>query len=289
MKQKWKNPRKSKVNKAKAVVAQAVVASGKNTIIRQMVKRVVSGIAETKHVTWYSGDTNNGAFSGNGYGNQNSKITSNATDIKRLIPYVAQGISDNQRIGEKIRPVSFIVNGSVRLNDGTINQLDAQFRDDVVVVMYVLQHVSLKDYGNLVKGNDFTQLLRTGENTTVPFQGLVAESQMPVEDAYYRLLKKQKIRLRYAGAKPASVTGVPQNMYVSNTDSYYADFSMNLTKHLPAQLKYPEGNAPVPTLNDPTNSSIFLCLGFYNMDGTTTIDGDIISLQYTAQLKFKDM
>jgi len=256
----------------------------------KLIKQVINRGAETKEVAWYGGPLNGGTFADAAYVNHNPLITSNATDILRLIPKIAPGTSDNQRIGEKVRPMSLIVNGSVRLSDGTINGVTAEFRDDVVVVMYVLQHIGLKDYTNLTTSNNFLQLLRTGENDTTAFNGTVTASQMPVEDAYYRLLSKKRIRLRYAGAIPGSATGVPTNAVVSvaNAHSYYADFNFNLSKHLPKQFKYPELSAAAGTLNDPTNSSIFMCLGFYNMDGQPSLT-QLVAVQYTARLKFKDI
>jgi len=257
--------------------------------LAQAITKVINRKAETKEVAWYGGPLYGGTYADAAYVNHNPIITSNTTDILRLIPKILPGTSDNQRIGERVRPVALQVNGSVRLSDGTINGVNAEFRDDVVVVIYVLQHVSLKDYANLQLSNNFLQLLRTGENDTAAFSGTVTDSQLPVEDAYYRLLSKKKIRLRYAGAIPGSAEGVPTNAVVSvaNAHSYYADFSFNLTKHLPAQLKYPELSATTGQ-NDPTNSSIFMCMGFYNMDGQPALT-QLVAIQYTSRLRFKDM
>ena len=260
--------------------------------LTRAINTVISRKVETKRAVWYSGLTNNGAFSGTGYVAHNPLITSNATDILRLIPYVKPGTGNNQRIGDRIVPKSLMVTGALKLSDGTINGVNAEFRDDVVVVLYVLQHKSLKSYSTLTTSNDFLQMLSTGEQDTTAFDGTLVASQLPVEDSAYRLLAKKKIRLRYAGAIPGSATGVPTNAVVSvaNAHSYYADFSFNLTKHLPAQFLYRElspGVAPLPDANDPTNSSIFMCCGFYNMDGQSALT-QLIDIQWSSQLKYKD-
>ena len=264
-----------------------------STALTKAIKRVVNNQSETKQVAWYSGPLQNGTFANASYVNHNAQISSNVSDILRLIPYINQGTADNQRIGETIVPKSLVVNGSVRLSDGTLNDVVAGFRDDIVVVLYVLQHVSLKTYTSLASLNNFTQLLRTSENTTAAFTGRVVDSQLPVEDQYYRLLSKKKLRLRYAGAIPGSATGVPVNsvVSVSNSHSYYADFNFNLSKHLPAKLKYPEqvtGGPVLPGAIDPTNSSIFMAVGFYNMDGTPTPADQLMSIQWSSFLKYKD-
>jgi len=271
-------------------VKRTVTFTGAPTI-EQRVARAISRSAETKQVAWYSGPLYNGTYGNQGYQTHNCQILSNPTDILRLIPYLTTGVLDNNRIGEKVSPKSLIVNGSLRLSDSVIGQTDAQFREDIVAVIYVLQHVTLKSYVTLGNANDFNQLLRTGENTTTPFLGSAVQSQMPVEDAYYRLLSKKKIRLRYAGAIPGSATGVPVNAYVSvaNAHSYYADFKFNLSKHLPKQFKYPETPVTIAGSSDPTNSSIFMCVGFYNMDGSLPPLTQTMEIQYVSQLKFKDM
>lgn len=261
--------------------------------LTRAITTVINRKAETKRAVWYSGLTNDGAFANNAYVAHNPLITSNSTDILRLIPYVKPGTGNNQRIGDRIVPKSLVVNGALKLSDGTINGVNAEFRDDVVVVLYVLQHKTLKSYKSLTASNDFLQMLSTGEQDTTAFDGTVTASQLPVEDSAYRLLAKKKIRLRYAGAIPGSATGVPTNAVVSvaNAHSYYADFSFNLSKHLPAQFLYPElspGAPPAADANDPTNSSIFLCCGFYNMDGQSALT-QLIDIQWSSQLKYKDM
>lgn len=277
--------------------APKVIVSGakaKPQTLTGLIKRVVKGAAETKEVIWYNGPSpSNGTFAQASYINQNATITNNTTDILRLIPYVAAGTGDNQRIGEKIKPVSLNVKGSVCLLTNSINNQPsntAGFQQDFYVVIYILQHVSLKSYKDLAAQNDFTQLLKTGENSTVPYNGHVWESQMPVEDAYYKLLKKKKYRLRYGGMKQTTAGDPPGNQWIamSNPHSWRAEFNISLSKHLPANFKYPEANAPAGNQNDPTNSSIFMCMGAYQADGTV-LNSTIFQQQYISSLKYKDL
>nr|WPR18634.1 MAG: capsid protein [Chemarfal virus 264] len=256
--------------------------------VEQRVARAISRSTETKQVAWYDGPVpSNGTYAQWSYVNQNATITSNTTDILRLIPQVVQGTGDNQRIGERISPKSLIVKGACTVLANNMQPLPG-FKSDMVVVIYVLQHVTLKSYAALTASNDFTQLLRTGENTTAAFQGTIRDAQMPVEDAYYRLLKMKKIRLRYAGVQPHDNASVPPNQWISvdNSHSFSGEFQFNLSKHLPKQFKYPE-SASVAGANDPTNSSIFMCVGQYQMNGTVVQD-NLIAFQYMSQLKYKD-
>jgi len=263
--------------------------------IEQRVARAISRGTETKQVAWYNGPTpSNGTYAQANYILQNPQIASNTTDILRLIPYVVQGTGDNQRIGERISPKSLIVQGTVMMNIANTPRVAGNIgvTTDIYVVMYVLQHVTLKSYTSLAPtsgGNDFTQLLRDGEGTTKGFTGHVWDAQMPVEDAYYRLLKKKKFRLRYAGRGVTSGGDPPGPAWLSvpNTVSYRAEYKMNLSKYLPKQFKYPDAAVTATGVNDPTNSSIFMCMGCYQGDGS--VDNSwLFSQQYTTQLKYKD-
>lgn len=257
--------------------------------LARKITSVIRRSAETKMVTWYNGPSpSNGTYAQANYINQNAVITNNTTDILRVIPYVVQGTSDNQRIGERISPVSLTIKGSVCLPTNSFNDSTGSLFNDEYVIIYILQHVTLKSYTSLAASNDFTQLLRTGENTTVAYEGHVWDSQMPVEDAYYRLLKKKKLRIRNMGVKPAAGGGDPNNTWVAPALSpYRAEYSINLSKHLPKLFKYPE-NASATGANDPTNSSIFMCMGLYRGDAQVG-QSDTIQHQYVTHLKYKDL
>jgi len=259
-----------------------------NALVR-LIKSVAKGVGETKQVSWYNGPVpSNGTYAQANFINQNAIITTNATDILRLIPYVAQGTSDNQRIGERINPVSLTLQGTVCLPTNSFADPTGSLFNDEYVVIFILQHVTLKSYTALQASNDFTQLLRTGENTTVAFQGHTWDAQLPVEDAYYRLLTKRKFRIRNMGVKPASGGGDPNNTWVAPALSpYRAEFKINLSKYLPKVFKYPE-NPSAPGGNDPTNSSIFMCMGMYRGDATVG-QSDTIQQQYVTHLKYKDI
>lgn len=275
----------------KAGIKQPYVKKGKKAMVK-LIKSVVKGQSETKTAMWYNvadvpGSATPGSYGASGWSQKNQAITSNAGDIKRLIPQIAAGTADNQRIGERISPKSLVVRGAVAINVA----LQSELPNNLYCVMYVLQHVTYKSYASVFASNDFTQLLNTGENSTVAFEGKQIQKDLPVDKAYYRLLKKKVIPLRRAGID--NTTG--SNSYVvsmANSHRYHANFSLNLSKQLPKVLKFPEGNATNP--NDPTNSSIFLCCGYYAMnDSSNTIipldANTALNLTYVSQLNYKDL
>jgi len=281
---------------------------------KKEVVRLVKGQAETKRTAFYQ-TYNNGAppalratgtYAARGWAVQNNEILSNKTDILQLIPYVVQGTDDFTRIGQRISVSNLHVTGAVRVR--YTNGVGSFVPTDLKVYIYVLQHVSLKDYTRLYNdpltagGNDFTQLLETGEGDTVAFAGQPQHVGMPICRQYYHVLQRKQIVLRYAGFIKNPSDGLPtpapnSTVSVANCHSWYADYSMNLTKHVPKTFMYPESSpsSPLPpqTLNAPTNSSIFMCMGFVdwinNSDSPTEGIKSYIEQTYTSVLSFKDI
>jgi len=285
--------------------ARKAVKSTKKARMVSLVKKVIMGKAETKQVAFYQSYNNGsatnratGLYSDRGWATQNNVITSNNLDILQLIPFCYQGLKDNQRIGERIQPVSLKVNGCVRINYA--NNIATYNNTDLKVVIYVLQHVQLKDYTTLYAENDFSQLLKDTDSlvsSTQQFDGQSWQQHLPIANQYYRLLKKKVITLKYeglfpkaspGGAVPTVATGVP------NSHNYFASYSMNLSKYLPKNLKYPEETVTDPlVLNTPTNSSIFMAMGFFQLkepaSGGTFDTAPQMEQTYQSRMGYKDL
>ena len=250
-------------------------------------KKDLNKKAETKTAIYYSANTGlagDGLYANKSWSVQNQFISVTNSDVKRMLPFVFTGVNENQRIGDKITPQSLTVHGTVKVNISETGQYTPQ---DLFAVIYVLEHVTFKSYTSLISGNNFVQLLKTGENTTAQFNGDVWSSQMPVADQYYRLLKKKVVRLRYAGL--TDINGAITTVSVANSHDYLAKFSLGLSKkHLPT-LKYPEDPATTGA-NDPLNTAPFFAIGFYWADGQVyTSPKILIEQQYVSVLKYKDM
>lgn len=269
--------------------------------MRRAIKQVVDGRAETKRATFYqtqnSGQSTaiaTGLFSGRGWATQNNGITSNSTDLLQIIPYISQGTNDWNRIGKTIRTVGLSVKGSVRITAGIVNAV-ASAPANLCVYIYFLQHVSLKDYTNLRARNDFTQLLETGEGYNAPFKGDTLDPHQPVANEWYNVLTRRKLTLKYAGAYlPGGTLTTPVS--VANAHQWYADYEVNLTKHCPKRLVYPEDDVSLPptVYNSPTNSSIFMCMGFVDQAQgspaqTAGLSRPWLEQTYVASYLYKDM
>lgn len=272
---------------------------------KREVLRLVRTQGETKSTAFYQsfndGTTTaraTGIYGNRGWAIQNSTITGNNTDILQLIPFVAQGTDDMNRIGQRIQPVSLTVKGSLRIKLAQIT--NSYVPADINVYIFVLQHVSMKDYTTLYNNNDFTQLLDVGDTTigTVAWKGDPQNPGMPVTKQYYRVLQRKVVKLRYAGANLYGVPPPPiqpMGVSIANSHTHYADFSLNLTKHIPKTLMYPESGPLIPALvgNTPTNSSLFMAMGYVDWtnpsDTNNNVTTSVLEQTYVSQLKFKDM
>jgi len=276
-----------------------------NKVQRKQVLKIVKGAAETKRVAFYqtyndgsSSLRSGGLWANRGWAIQNNSITVNSVDIHQLIPFLSQGMDDWNRIGQRVSPVALNVRGSVRIS---LPQIIKQVPIDLKVYVYVLQHVTIKSYDNLYNNNDFRQFLEVGDGTTVPFTGIPPNKAMPVSKQYYKVLSRKVITLRYAGLylNPNGGDGlipVGSTVSVANSHTWYADFSMNLTKHLPKTLMYPETTlaTPNPDIEDtPTNTAPFMSFGFIDWFNPSdqTVDATFPRLEqtYVSELLFKDL
>lgn len=284
-------PRKRMVRKPR------VVAKALSTVQKKQVKSIVKGQAETKRTAWYSSfndgtstDRATGLATNWGYSVQNNAITANNTDCLRLIPTVLQGIDDFNRLGTRINVNSLKLNGTIRVNLANITE---QATCDLRVVIYILSHKIYKDYSTLYANNNFLLLLDNQEGGTAPFTGTPVNEGMRVADQYYTVHAKKIITLRYAGfGIQTATTGATAS--VANSHNYYANYTMDLTKFLPKTLKYPEFNSGQPPefQNAPTNSSLFMCMGFVNQQGVSNFADPVKPLlqqTYVSNLTFKDM
>jgi len=262
--------------------------------VKNEVKAVLAKEAETKFATFFSGPVPAGssypvpvAYPG-GAAQQNGLITSNTADIKPLLPQVKMGLEDWNRIGSRIRPTKLVVDIDVAL---TLTNLQNQAPNNIVVVLYILQHKFFKEYEGLFINNEWTDLLDSGDGFTRSFGGNVQDDNLPVNESTYKLCKKVSFPLRNSGLVP--VVSAPPGSANNNAAPLHKRLTIDLTRFIPKTLTYPEPNSgatPEPTVW-PTNSSLMFGIGAYNQDLTT--QGALAPLQfqlaYTSKLSYKDM
>lgn len=234
------------------------------------VKQIVRGEAETKKVSFFQSANDGtvvaaatGLFVNRGWAVQNNRIVNNQTDILQLIPFVEQGTDDWQRVGKSITVQSLKVQGTIRVAAAISGNAGGAIPANITVYIYVLQHQSLKDYASLRARNDFTQLIdANGLTATHGFNGEASDPQQTIAKNYYKLVKRKKVVLKYAGVFGPIANQFPVS--IANAHEWFMDYSMDLTKALPKKLVYPEDLqvGPNPYIESPLNSSLFMCMGF---------------------------
>jgi len=263
------------------------------TAVKNVVKDVLAKESETKFVTFFSGPITSGStpaplpYPGQAV-SQNGIISSNGADIKPLIPYLSVGAEDWQRVGSRIRPVRLMLDLDVAL---TLTNLQNQAPNNIVVVMYILQHRIYKDYDTLFTQNDWNDLLDSGDGITRRFGGNVVDDDLPVNESSYKLCKKLVFPLRCSGLVP--ITQAPPGSANTNSAPLHRRVSVDLTKYIPKTLMYPEqaSGTLIQSTVWPTNSSLMFGIGAYNQDLTTqgTQAPLQFQIQYTTKLSYKDM
>lgn len=267
----------------------------------KLVKGVIKRMAETKMATFFNGPVANPAPLANSTGlftqaapvSQNPFIQNNPTDILKLIPDVPQGDGDNERSGRYIMPVSCRVRCKVMLSPtstGSTGWASPQATAyDLTIVAYLLQSVTFKTYRTLYVDNDFSKMLDVGNGSTTQFDGSFSAANMPVEKGYYRVHKVVRKQLRSSGIFSAPGGAINQ---ITNNNSHNLrhEWVWDLTKYLPKKLVYPENQVTAANGgNEPLNSSLFWCVGYYKTDGTPANAQEInIQQEYTSLLKYKD-
>jgi len=298
--------KKNAVNAAKLARGRAMARKGKMTSkkVAKIAKRVVNAKAETKMVAFYEGpvaqptplQNSTGLYADMAYVAHNQFINNNATDILKVIPDVVQGTGDNTREGRFINPVS----GQLKIRV-TIAAVQPQLGGwqnginyDLTAVCYLLQSVTYKTYRSLYANNDFTKMFDKMDGTTTAFDGSYQCANLPIEKGYYRVLATKKVYLRSSGAATQLNLGTTGVNLVSNNNSHKLmhEWTWNYGKHLPKKLVYPESTEATTTgLNEPLNSSIFWCIGYYRTSGVVDSEGQPkieINEEYTSIMKYKD-
>lgn len=270
--------------------------------VTRLVKRVINSKAETKMVTFFGGPVANPSPTANSTGtyadaaptSQNPFIQNNTTDILKVIPDIDQGVGDNQRTGKSVSPQSATLRCKVMLSPtstgGSGWAAPSAYAYDLTFVAYLLSSVTFKTYRTLYVDNDFSKMLSIGDGTTTQFDGSFSAANLPIEKGYYRVHKVVRKQLRASGVFGGSPGAVysPTN---NNSHNLVHEWTWNYKKYLPKKLTYPEDTTTVANGgNEPLNSSLFWCVGYYTTDGTdANAQGINIQQEYTSILKYKDM
>lgn len=225
--------------------------SRKTALVRK-IKQVVSSLTEDKQAY---------ASTGNSLLKFNSGIDS-VGDMVQILPGIAQGVGESQRIGNQIRAKSLNVKGYVKLDIGDI--ADNTAMPNVVVRMMV---VSLKTTQSFQDAQTLSSkigtLLLKGATTTA-FSGNLQDLYAPINRNVFTVHHDKKFYLRQDFLN--SIGAAPPSTYVNQDISKTVKFFNLNVKCRGRILKYDED---VGSDILPNNFGPFILLGYSYLDGST--------------------
>lgn len=228
----------------------------KTALVRQ-IKQVVSSLTEDKQAY---------TSTGNSLLKFNSGIDT-VGDIVQILPGIAQGVGENQRIGNQIRAKSLNVKGYVKLD---INETaDNTANPNVVVRMMIVSMKTTQSFQDAQSLSTKIGSLLLKGGTTTTFAGNLQDIYAPINRNVFTVHHDRKFYLRqdYINTIGASAPSTTLTQDISKTVKF---FNLNV-KCRGRILKYDED---VGSDILPNNFAPFILLGYSYLDGSTP---DVIS------------
>lgn len=236
--------------------------------IKSYVNRTIRRNEETKMSTNQYGLT---AF--------NSGISTSA-DLITVLPAVTVGTGQNDRIGNKIRPIRLEITGYVSYyTDSIASNNDARM---IGARLFCFQDKTNRSYANTI--NNYNLLNLGGTSNT--FTGTALNWVSPHNNEQFTFFTDKKMLIQ----KPFGLTNVvspSSTVSITGMDkSLFHPFRIVLTqKQLPAVLQYDQGD----NLSYPTNFAPFMALGYSDlMNKTPDTATTQVVMEFSATLYYKD-
>lgn len=246
------------VTASKEPIPQAMQpAPNKLGALVKIIRKVVGQEAETKQAYSQTGTT---------LLKFNSGITA-VGDMIQILPNIAQGVAENQRIGNQIRAKSLKVKGFVKLD---LNDLpDVSSLPNVIVRMMIVSMKTCPSFGDAQgQAPKLGTLLKKG-GTTSAFEGYLQDIYAPINTDVFTVHSDKRFYLSQSFLN-AQGTLPPSNYVAQDISKTVKFFNINV-KCKNKLLKYDEDvNADV----GPSNFAPFLLLGYAFLDGSSP---DIVS------------
>jgi len=193
-------------------------------------------------------------------------------DCLRLMPAIANGTAENQKIGNVIRLQSLNIRGVL-----TFTQAQATSANTRIGVRLMV--LKAKRYGDWNAGaidfaTNYTKLL---EGTTTGFQGLVSQFNTPPNHDYFSVVMDKRF---YMSQSLQNVAGITYD-------------NINTTKFVNFNVPYSRRNVLYDqdfSATEPTNYPYFMVLGYTKLDGSAADlpATSYLTFQYTATAKYED-
>ena len=243
--------------------------------VRAAVKQIVTGRAEKKFVTQFFA---NPILPTSDILPQQGPIANTASlnTFYPLIPPVANGSGQSERIGDSIRPTHLLVNVTVVATDYT-SAIDAVARlfivEDKTVNSQVFQNPGLPDS---------TQLLDSGNNPHA-YDGTISWHSMPVNKARYKVHVDKTVKIQ----KTLNYFQNGANTYQSTQPYISPNTFHKLTFRIPLKKVF-HYESDLSTV--PTNQAVWLACGWTAPNGVSgaALPNTNVSIVITSTLYWTD-
>lgn len=255
----------------KYISARKAIRKARKANFVRAVKQVISAQTESKHAHITSG--NNLVFF-------NSGINSTG-DMLQIIPNIAQGTADNQRIGDQIRGQKLTVSGYVRLG---LNSEDVENRatTNVLCRMMIVSLKPRNGYYQDAANSAFLSLLLKKGGTTSAFEGRLGDINAEINREVFTVHSDRKFYLTQDMIAQPATAGLAS--VAVNTRNIIKFFKINVPcKKL---LRYDSGLA---SGLQPTNFAPMLLLGYAALDGSNPdVINTNVGLNYISDFTYED-
>lgn len=262
------------VKRKSATKRKSVVRRAKGNF-KKKVQQVIKSMAEDKTAYHSLDESSLVTF--------NSAIN-NTAEILQIVPSIAEGTGENQRVGDRIKPTSLTIQGYIRFNPIITGAIPAGSAGvcQVGVRMFI---VSLKSKSNLTEVQSsitpFNQLLKKG-GTNVGFTGLISDLFAPVNTDLFVCHHSKVFYLTQTYNNYATQVG-----YWETDISKQLKFFKHTLKVKSKTLNYDDGTS---SSLQPTNYAPVMLLGYSYLNAQTP---DVVAancgLFYSTQMTYEDM
>ena len=284
--------RKTKFTKKTKTKATAKLSAP----VKNAVKKIIRGEIENKYLTLYPASGAPGVIGpGSAWAAAGTAIlqlpavrnSALGVSIIPLLPPCSQGLGENQRIGDKTRPLSLRVDFTVSMFGKNVNANLLHCR------LMCLKDKAIKTIPDLIYnaivpqvGTPLDQqLMDYGNGTNGGYNGVPYDQHWRINTKRYTVLSDLKFELRKGyGQTPQATNQVPYAGSITSMDSAQTKtFSVSLG--LPPTLLYTDANAVYPT-----NFAPFWCFGFCQPDGDGTVSylDNQVMVNYTTHFTYED-
>lgn len=198
-------------------------------------------------------------------------ITNN--EVNNLVPFIAQGVGQADRIGNKITPTRFVVKLAIFCNNmnAVVSGASSSYFD-----IYIFKYKPAQLYNGQPTATDMAKFLQN-DNTTDSYNGQVLDGLRPVNSDIFQLLVQKRILLNNIYQ-----TGVLNMSGAYQSTSPQRTMTINLTKHVKKIWSYDDTN------NFPTNDNLYIAIGSTQSDGNTLGASVVGSYHMITHFDYKD-